>query len=90
MYSILVQDEFGCSRDDLATKLRESGIETRPFFIPMHQQPVFQNKGSGAGERYPIADGLGQRGLYLPSGSGLTEEEIRFVCQTVKEIRETN
>ncbi len=87
MYSILVEDEFGMSRDALMEKLAENEIDTRTFFIPMHQQPVFNNMGLFEGESYPVAEELSQKGLYLPSGSGLTKEQIEYVCQTISEIR---
>jgi len=45
MYFILVEDGFGMSRDELMKELEKWGIETRTFFIPMHEQPVFQNMG---------------------------------------------
>ena len=84
MYSILIEDEFGMSRDELMNKLEKKGIETRAFFIPMHVQPVFQNMGLFNGESYPVAGGLARKGLYLPSSSGLKEEEIKFICNEIK------
>lgn len=87
MYGILIEEEFGLSRDELMIMLKERGIETRTFFYPMHQQPVFQEMGLFAGEKYPVAEALSQKGLYLPSGSGLKEEEIENVCRAIKEIR---
>ncbi|HAG08568.1 MAG TPA: hypothetical protein DCK87_03250 [Desulfotomaculum sp.] len=87
MYGLLIEDEFGMSRDELMDRLREKGIETRTFFYPMHQQPVFQKMNLFNGEKYPVAEALAQKGLYLPSGSGLKKEEIEEVCQTIKEIR---
>ena len=86
MYSILIEDEFGMSRDELMVRLREGGIDTRTFFIPMHHQPAFLNMGLFEGERYPVAERLGERGLYLPSSSGLKEEEIEYICDAIKEI----
>ena len=86
MYSILVEDEFGISRDELMHKLEKKGIETRTFFIPMHEQPVFQNMGLFKGERYPVAEELARTGMYLPSSSGLNEEEIRFICDAIEDI----
>lgn len=88
MYSILIEDEFGISRDELTHRLAEKGIETRTFFIPMHWQPVFVNMGLFRGENHHVAEELSQRGLYLPSGSGLSEEQIRRVCEVIKEIKE--
>lgn len=88
MYSILIEEGFGMSRDELMERLREEDIETRAFFIPMHQQPAFQNMGLFQGESYPVAEELGEGGLYLPSGSGLREEQIDYVATAIKLIRE--
>ena len=90
MYSILIEDDFGLTRDELMNGLRAREIDTRTFFIPMHQQPAFQNMGLFEGESYPVAEELGRRGLYLPSGSGLAPEQIKYICHTVAKIRETN
>jgi perosamine synthetase len=89
MYCILIQDEFGMSRDELMEKLKEKGIETRTSFIPMHQQPAFLKMNLFQGENYPIAEELSQRGLYLPSGSGLTTDEIEYVCNAIKQVGKT-
>jgi perosamine synthetase len=86
MYSIFIEDQFGMSRDELMRKLEEKEIETRTFFIPMHQQPVFTSMNLFAGERYPVAEELSRRGLYLPSGSGLTEAEIRYIAETLHKL----
>lgn len=86
MYCIMIEDSFGISRDELMKKLGENGIQTRTFFIPMHQQPAFLNMELFKGERYPVAEDLSRKGLYLPSGSGLTEEQIKQVCDAVSEI----
>jgi perosamine synthetase len=86
MYSILIEPEFKISRDKLMTKLRNRQIETRPFFIPMHKQPVFRDMSLFIGENYPIAEILSERGMNLPSSSGLTTTEIQYICNAIKEI----
>jgi len=83
LYSILVEDDFGIKRDDLEIELYKKGIETRPFFIPMHKQPVFQKMGFITGE-FPIADELGKKGICLPSSSSLKEKQIKYVCDSIK------
>ena len=73
----------------IAGRLREKGIQTRPFFWPMHKQPVFQKMGLFNGEHYPMSERLALRGLYLPSGMALTEEQIEKVCiEVAKCLRE--
>ncbi|MFC1990477.1 DegT/DnrJ/EryC1/StrS family aminotransferase, partial [Chloroflexota bacterium] len=88
MYSILVEDEFGISRGELMDRLMKKEIDTRTFFIPMHQQPVFRNMGLFKGESYPVAEEISRKGMYLPSSSGLKEAKIRFICSAIRETKE--
>lgn len=79
----------GDSRFDAAEAMRRLGtlgIGTRPFFWPMHEQPVFQKMGLFAGESYPVAEHLARRGFYVPSGLALTEDQIRRVAAAVREV----
>jgi perosamine synthetase len=85
MYGLLVEDEFGLTRDELRKCLAGRGIETRTFFIPMHLQPIYY--ADYKGERYPVAEDLCRRGLYLPSASSLTQKEIQFIVRAVKECQ---
>ena len=91
MYSILIEDEFGLSKDEMMEKLKEKGVDTRSFFYGMHQQPIFKN---GNDERfpdctglYPVADEFSQKGLYLPSSGKLTNKEIETVVATIKSLK---
>jgi perosamine synthetase len=86
MYSILVGDGFPVDRDELMRRLKDKGIDTRTFFIPMHMQPAFASMGLFRDESYPVAEDLSRRGLYLPSGSGLKEEDLDHVCRSIREI----
>ena len=79
MYSVIIEDEFGLTRDEVQARLREAGIETRPFFYPLHTLPMYNT-----GQSLPIAEDLGRRGLNLPSGATLTAEQIDFVCDTLR------
>jgi len=84
MYSILIEGEFGIGRDELMAKLLEKGIETRTTFIPMNKQPIFHKMGLFREDKCPIAEELSRKGLYLPSGSGLSDEQIKNICDTIK------
>jgi perosamine synthetase len=86
MYGVLVEDAFGISRDELRRRLARRGIETRTFFIPIHVQPVYHAQFRG--QRYPVSEELCRRGLYLPSGATLTEAEVAYVCDMVRDVRE--
>ncbi len=83
MYSLLVEDEFGMTRDGLRAYLAKHGVETRTFFIPMHLQPIYYNDFKG--QRYPVAEMLCQRGFYLPSASSLSAGHIQYISSLVKQ-----
>ncbi|MGZ7135896.1 MAG: DegT/DnrJ/EryC1/StrS family aminotransferase, partial [Methanobacterium sp.] len=85
MYSILIEDDFGISRDELMEKLREKGIETRTFFVPMHEQPVFHHKGLFKAEKYPVAEEISRKGIYLPSTTVLEEKKIKYITDMLNE-----
>ncbi len=83
MYSLLVEDDFGMTRDELRAYLAKRGIETRTFFIPMHLQPIYYDDFKG--QRYPVAEMLCQRGFYLPSASSLNTGQIQYISEIVKQ-----
>lgn len=87
MYAILVEDEFGPSRDQLMESLRKRGVDTRTFFIPVHKQPALAKSLEGQKQSFPVSDELSRKGLYLPSGLALTETQIHSVCEAIKEIK---
>jgi perosamine synthetase len=70
--------------DGLAEHLRAHGIETRPFFLGMHEQPVFHRMGLFKAERYPVAERLARQGLYLPNGLAISDGDIQVVCDKVE------
>jgi perosamine synthetase len=80
MYSVLVEGSFGMSRDELMKVLEKGGVDSRPFFLPMHKQPVFKD---WARERFPVAEALSIKGINLPSSSGLKKDEIKYVADII-------
>jgi perosamine synthetase len=83
MYGIVLSESARIDAAGLAARLRDEGIETRPFFLGMHEQPAFHNRGLFLGERHPVTERLSRRGLYLPSGLGTTEEQFRRVSEAL-------
>ena len=79
MYCILVEDNFGMSRNELMKRLEEKGIETRQFFYPMHVMPPYKNN-----EKFPIAEELSRKGINLPSGVSLTENEVKQIVRCIR------
>ena len=83
---IVLDDDVPMDAVKLARRLGEKGVQTRPFFWPMHEQPVFHAMGLFKDETYPVSERLARRGLYLPSGIALMDEQIEEVCETVKKM----
>ncbi|MBI2549705.1 DegT/DnrJ/EryC1/StrS family aminotransferase [Candidatus Woesearchaeota archaeon] len=85
MHSILVEDDFGCNRDELMKLLKAEGVDTRPFFYPMHQLPMYSEGHSDS--EFPVASELARKGINLPSSVKLTEKDIEYVCNAIKEAK---
>jgi perosamine synthetase len=86
MYAIVLSSDAGMNAAEFADKMKTAGVETRPFFLGMHEQPVFQRQGLFKGERYPVAERIARQGLYLPSGIGLTAQQLDKVCKAVSGV----
>ena len=86
VYGIVLKDEVTFDAEEAMRRLGHKGIGTRPFFWPMHEQPVFRNRGLFSGEVHPVAERLARRGFYLPSGLSLTDGQIEEVAAAVQEL----
>ncbi len=80
MYSILIEN-----RDRVMRRLENGGIESRPFFYPMHVLPPYRNN-----ERYPVAEELSKRGINLPSSPNLRMEDIKKIAEVVNEVENSS
>jgi len=89
VYGIVLFDEVATDAAGLMQRLTIQGIGTRPFFWPMHEQPVFRRMGlSGTCLNFPVAERLARRGFYLPSGMALSGNQAEAVAASViEEIR---
>jgi perosamine synthetase len=90
MYGIVLEDSFGVAKDDLMKKLKVKGVDTRSFFCPMSLQPVFQGSDPRFPDvtgDYPVSVDLWNRGLYLPSGLGLTRPQMEEVVEKLLECK---
>ena len=84
VYGLVLKDHVPFEAEKAMVRLSAQGIATRPFFWPMHEQPVFKRMGLFSDLQCPIAERLAQRGFYLPSGLGLTEVQIESVASKLK------
>lgn len=77
------EEAFGATRDDIITHLESHDIEARPTWKPMHLQPLFAGCESVGGS---VSEEIFARGLCLPSGSGLSDEQVDRVAATLLEV----
>ena len=86
VFAMVLDDDMRFDAREAMAQLGKLGIGTRPFFWPMHEQPVFLKMGLFAGERYPVAERIARRGFYIPSGIALSDEQIERSAAAVREI----
>ncbi|NCC30461.1 MAG: DegT/DnrJ/EryC1/StrS family aminotransferase [Chloroflexia bacterium] len=86
VYGLVLDDDVGFDAKEAMHKLAARGIGTRPFFWPMHEQPVFRDKGWFTNERYPVAERIARRGFYIPSGLALDDAQQEQVVDALKEV----
>ena len=85
MYGVVLKNKK-LNAKILAEKLENRGIETRPLFLGMHQQPVLKKMKLFNNEKFPVTEELSRFGLYLPSGLKLNKKKINFICNVLKDI----
>ena len=86
MYGVVLDKSSHMNAVEFANRLQVLGVQTRPFFLGMHEQPVFLERGLFQDEYYPVAERIARQGLYLPSGLALTEAQLDQVCEAVKNV----
>ncbi|MFZ0608373.1 MAG: DegT/DnrJ/EryC1/StrS family aminotransferase [Xanthobacteraceae bacterium] len=86
VYGLVLKDEVPFDAEEAMRRLAKSGIGTRPFFWPMHEQPVLRRMGLFDGVRCPVAERLGRRGFYVPSGVALEREQAESVARGLRQI----
>lgn len=86
VYGLLLDDRVPFDADEAIRRLTARGIGCRPFFWPMHEQPVFQKMGLFARDSHPVSERLARRGFYLPSGLALTQSQIEYVAEAIRQV----
>jgi perosamine synthetase len=86
VYGLVLDDEVPFDADEAMRRLAKMGVGCRPFFWPMHEQPVMRRMGLFEGLSLPVSERLARRGFYVPSGMALTETQIDTVAAAVREL----
>jgi perosamine synthetase len=88
VFGIVLEDSIPFDAKEAMARLGKLGIGTRPFFWPMHQQPVLLKMGLFQNDHHPVAERIARRGFYVPSGMALEETQLvesgRAVIQILK------
>ena len=89
VFGLVVNDDLAFDAEEAMQQLGALGVGSRPFFWPMHEQPVLQRMGLFHGERYPIAERIARRGFYVPSGMALSSAQIDKVAAALVQVFHT-
>lgn len=84
MYSILIEDKFGVNRDKLIRLLEKRGVETRPFFYPIHIMPSYKVHDANLN----LAESISLKGLNFPSSPTLAKNKVNYIIEVCTEIAE--
>lgn len=79
--------QYGRTRDELIAFLAERGIETRPFFVPLHRLPPFRRESIARNDSLPFSEALGDTGLNLPTHSGMDDSHVDEVVDGIRKGR---
>lgn len=86
VYAVTLKDDCKKTAKEVMAELGDFKIGTRPFFYPMHKQPVFNNMGLFLDDDLPNAEKLYERGFYIPSGLALRDEDIQEVSDVLHKV----
>jgi perosamine synthetase len=86
VYGVVLRGDLLFDAEVVMSRLSERGIGTRPFFWPMHEQPVFRKMGVFADISCPVAERIARRGFYIPSGLALSLEQMGQVALALGEV----
>jgi perosamine synthetase len=86
MYHLALGGRFARRRDEVMSRLRSAGVETREGFVPYNMQDIFIERGWTRADECPRANAVALRSFYLPSGPTLTDHQLAKVVRCFSEI----
>lgn len=86
VFGMVLSDDVPFDAREMMRRLGEEKIGSRPFFWPMHDQPVLRKMGLFEGISLPVSERIARRGFYIPSGLALTEAQMVEVAKAVKKV----
>lgn len=86
MYGVVLNQKVSLDAKTVMNRLAENGIQTRPFFYPLHKQPAFEKFDWYKKETLPVSENLYKYGFYLPTGLTLNQESIENVVKSLMKV----
>lgn len=86
VYGLLLDESSEISVGQVQQRLQEKNIGTRPFFYPLHKQPVLTKYGFSSHNRLPVSELLGSNGFYIPNALSLENSQIEYIANSLKEV----
>jgi perosamine synthetase len=88
IYGIVLNDKLNYDAEEMARRLKAEGVDTRPYFLGMHEQPVFHDRGLflDSQGKYPVAERWARRGFYVPAGLAITDAQIDRTCDALEKV----
>lgn len=86
IFGLVLNEDVKFNANLAMIELRKANIETRPFFYPMHKQPIFEKMGILDNIKRPISEKLYEKGFYIPMGLNLTDEKLEFISNKIKNL----
>ena len=86
VYGVVIKDNIKLNASRAITILKKNGIDCRPFFYPMHIQPIYKKMKIFDNTKFPISEKISKKGFYIPSGLGITRGEQDVVINKIIEI----
>ena len=88
VFGIVISEKISMDAREDMLRLADRKVGCRPFFYPMHLQPVFRKMGLFLEESYPVAERLAEKGFYIPSGLAVTAEQREYVAEQLRVVFE--
>jgi perosamine synthetase len=86
VYALVIKNNIKINAKFLIKTLRKKGIECRPFFYPMHLQPVYKKMKIFNNLKYPNSEVISNKGFYIPCGLGISIKEQNKVIKALLEV----
>lgn len=84
LYTAILKENCGITRDELMQKMLKNGVETRAVFFPLHEMPPYKNYPTKSNFRN--ANYISQQGISLPSSVNISEAELMNIKQAFRTI----